>query len=81
MAIDWRNSPAMTRHYTHTGEAAAIDAVSGLPVILGEVPKPLSAPARTVDAETIRKLAEGMTSKTWRNVRAKLLALVSVHPH
>ncbi len=33
------NSPAMTRHYTHTGEAAAIDAVSGLPAVLGDPPK------------------------------------------
>jgi integrase len=71
------NSPAMTRHYTHTGEAAALEAVSGLPVVLGETPTPLPTAARTVDAETVRKLAEGMTSKTWRNVRAELLALVA----
>jgi integrase len=71
------NSPAMTRHYTHTGEAAAIDAVSGLPVIVGEAPKALPAPARTVDTDTVRKLAEGMTPKTWRTLRAELLALVT----
>jgi len=71
------NSPAMTRHYTHTGEAAALEAVSGLPFVLGEAPKTLPAPARTVDAETVRKLAEGMTPKTWRNQRAELLALVT----
>ena len=70
------NSPAMTRHYTHTGEAAAIDAVSGLPFALGEALKALPAPARSVDAEMVRKLAEGMTPKTWRNLRAELLALV-----
>ena len=67
----------MTRHYTHTGEAAAIDAVSGLPVVLGEVPKALLAPARTVDAETVRKLAEGMKPKTWRQLRTELLELVT----
>ena len=75
------NSPAMTRHYTHTGEAAAIDAVNGLPMVIGEAPKPLPASARTVDAETVRKLAEGMTPKTWRTLRAELLSLVSVQPH
>ena len=75
------NSPAMTRHYTHTGEAAAIDAVNGLPMVIGEAPKPLPAPARTVDAETVRKLAEGMTPKTWRALRTELLALVTTHPH
>ncbi len=67
----------MTRHYTHTGEAAAIDAVSGLPVVLGDPPKVLPAPNRTVDAETVRKLAEGLTQKTWRNVRAELLTLAT----
>jgi hypothetical protein len=67
----------MTRHYTHTGEAAAIDAVSGLPFVLGEAPKALPAPARMVDAETVRKLTEGMTPQTWRNLRAELLALVT----
>jgi len=67
----------MTRHYTHAGEAAALDAVSGLPMILGEAPKALPAPARMVDAEAVRKLAEGMTPKTWRGVRAELLALVA----
>ena len=71
----------MTRHYTHTGEAAALEAVSALPFALGEAPKALPAPARTVDAETVRKLAEGMTTKTWRKLRAELLALVSVLPH
>ena len=75
------NSPAMTRHYTHTGEAAAIDAVSGLPVILGKAPKALPAPTRTVNAEMVRKLAKGMTPKTWRTLRAELLALVNTHPH
>jgi hypothetical protein len=51
--------------------------VSGLPFVLGEAPKALPAPARTVDAETVRKLAMGMTPKTWRNVRAELLAIVA----
>ena len=70
----------MTRHCTHTGEAAAIDAVGGLPFLLGGAPKALPAPARTVDAGTARRLAEGMTPKTWRRLRDEMLALVSVHP-
>jgi len=71
------NSPAMTRHYTHTGEAAALDAVNGLPFVLGAAPKALPAPVRMVAAETVRNLAEGMTSKTWRTLRAELLALAT----
>jgi hypothetical protein len=30
-----------------------------------------------VDAETVRKLAEDMTPKTWRKLRAELLTLVA----
>ena len=71
------NSPAMTRHYTHTGEAAALEAVTGLPVVLGEAPKALPAPTRMVDADAVHKLAEGMTPKTWRHLRAELLTLVT----
>ena len=69
----------MTRHYTHTGEAAALEAVSGLPIVLGEAPKALPASSRTVDAETVRKLAEGMKPTTWRSLRAELLALVATN--
>jgi integrase len=76
-SIVGHSSPAMTRHYTHTGEAAALDAVNGLPFVMGEAPKALPAPARTVDAETVRKLAEGMTPKTWCKLRAELLTLVA----
>jgi hypothetical protein len=71
------NSPAMTRHYTHTGEAAALDAVNGLPVVIGEAPKTLPAPTRMVDAAAVRRLAEGMTAKTWRSLRAELRTLTA----
>lgn len=74
-SIVGHSSPAMTRHYTHTGEAAALDAVNGLPVVLGEPQKALPTPAQTVDAEKVRQLAEGMTAKTWRKLRGELLAL------
>lgn len=47
------------------------------PFVLGEVPKALPVPARTVDTETVRKLAEGMTPQTWRNLRAELLVLAT----
>jgi hypothetical protein len=66
----------MTRHYTHTGEAAALDAVNGLPFVIGEAPKALPAPTRMVDADAVRRLAEGMTPTTWCALRAELLALV-----
>jgi len=58
----------MTRHYTHTGEATALDAVNGLSFVIGAAPKALPAPALTVEAETVRKLAEEVTPKTWRKL-------------
>ena len=58
----------------------ALDAVNGLPIVLGEAPKALPLPARMVDAEAVRKLAEGMTPQTWRHLRAELLALVTCAP-
>ena len=76
-SIVGHSSPAMTRHYTHTGEAAALDAVNGLPVVVGKPQKELPAPARTVDAEKVRHLAEGMTPKTWRKLRGELLTLTA----
>lgn len=35
-AIVGHSNPAMTRHYTHTGEAAALAAVSALPSVMGD---------------------------------------------
>lgn len=49
-SIVGHSSPAMTRHYTHTGEAAAIAAVTALPSLIGEETKALQAAApRLID--------------------------------
>lgn len=69
--------------YTHTGEAAAIDAVSGLPFVLGEAPKALPAPAAangmadgaTVPTPAVLALADKLTAETWATVRDELRAL------
>jgi hypothetical protein len=59
-------------------EATALDAVNGLPFVIGEAPKALPAPAtRMVDTGTVRRLAEGMTPKTWRHLRAELRTLTA----
>jgi integrase len=73
-SIVGHSSPVMTRHYTHTGAKAAAAAVSALPSVMGDEPKALP-PVRTVSAEAVRKIAEGMNSKTWKAARAELLAL------
>lgn len=66
----------MTRHYTHTSEAAATTAVAALPSILGDAPtaKAPLAP-RMVEADAVLKLAERLTAKTAADVRRELVAL------
>jgi hypothetical protein len=68
----------MTRHYQHTGEAAAIAAVSSLPSLKAEDVKalPPAQSPRLVDAGPIRERLQTMTAKTWEVIRDELLGLV-----
>jgi integrase len=77
-AIVGHSSPAMTRHYSHTSEAAAVEGVRALPDVLGTGTKALPAPANAPDLrERVRTLAETLTGRNWRAVRAEILAAVS----
>ena len=61
----------------HTGEAAALDAVNGLPFVIGDPPKALLPPARMVSAEAVRLIAEKLTTKNAKELRTELLALAT----
>jgi len=76
-SIVGHSTPAMTRHYTHTGEAAALAAVSALPSIMGE-PKalPPAQSSRLVDAGAVRSIVDGLNGKNWKVKREKLLTLL-----
>jgi hypothetical protein len=67
----------MTRHYTHTGEAAALAAVSALPSFTGE-PKalPPAKSDRKVDADAVLAIFEGTNSKNWESKVAELHVLI-----
>ncbi len=73
----------MTRHYTHTGEAAAGAAVAALPDVTGQhaiALLPDSGPADAPGAFSkagVRALAEQLTPDTAGAIRAQLLALTS----
>jgi integrase len=73
-------SPAMTRHYTHIGDAAAGAAVTALPDITGQaipaLPQP-TADAATVSATRVRELADRLSPRTVKAIRTELLALVT----
>lgn len=74
------SNPAMTRHYTHTSEEAALAAMSSLPSVLGhKAPKALAGttPPRMVAADAIRAIAERLTEENANEIKADLLAMVS----
>ena len=81
-AIVGHSNPAMTRHYTHTGDAAALAAVSSLPSIIGEDVKmlPLAQSPRLVDAGMVSERLRTMTAKTWRQIRDELMKELTTAP-
>ena len=74
-SIVGHSNPAMTRHYTHTSEAAALAAVTALPSITGETVKalPPAQSPRLVDASMVSGRLQAMTAKTWKAIRDELL--------
>lgn len=76
-SIVGHSSPAMTRHYTHTGDAAALAAVTALPDITGEPVKalPPADPVAKLKVELLT-IVEGMTSGTWKAAKDQLTAML-----
>ena len=69
-------SPAVTRLYSHTGEDAASLAVNGLPDVTSAAPAlPPADPLSALKGD-IRALAEKLTTRTVKQIRGELLALV-----
>lgn len=76
-SIVGHNNPAMTRHYTHVGDVAAIEAVAALPVINGETEaqdKPKAALSER--DQKIEAILLKSTAKTWAKDRKTALALI-----
>jgi integrase len=75
-SIVGHHNPAMTRHYTHTGESASRAAVATLPTLIGEatVPEPKRDPEAIL--REIKAIAESTTEENWRDKKAALIALV-----
>jgi integrase len=68
-SIVGHSNPSMTRHYTHTSEAAALTAVSALPSVMGGEVKtlPPAPSARLVDGDAILAIIQDKTVKTWKD--------------
>jgi integrase len=74
-SIVGHSNPSMTRHYTHTGDAAALAAVSSLPSLKAEDTKalPPAQSPRLIDASMVSERLQAMTTKTWKTIRDELL--------
>jgi integrase len=76
-AIVGHSNPSMTRHYTHTGEAAALAAVSALPSVMGDSAPPLLESPRLVPAGPVLIGLEAMNDRNWKAKRDELISLLS----
>lgn len=76
-AIVGHSNPAMTRYYSHVGEAAAGRAIAALPAIIGEQ-KPKNNGVEDVLLK-IRRIVRGITGANWKTKKAALLALLTIN--
>lgn len=76
-SIVGHSSPAMTQHYTHTGELAAGQAVAALPAVIGDAKLVMHhREPRTIIANA-HALVEKLTAKNWKRTKAELLLLLA----
>jgi hypothetical protein len=66
----------MTRHYTHVGELAAVQAVAALPALIGDAKPAPPEPQKPAILREIRAIAEGITPENCQRKKAELLALL-----
>jgi integrase len=78
-SIVGHSNPAMTRHYTHTSEAAAGVAVAALPDITGQatVTPALPAADEMISKAKVRELVETLNHANLKERRTQLLSLVA----
>jgi len=79
-SIVGHSNPAMTRHYTHTSEAAAGVAVAALPDITGQatVTPVLPAADEMIAKAKVRELVETLTHANLKERRTQLLSLLTL---
>ena len=78
-AVVGHSNPAMTRHYLHADQNVVKKAVYALPDVTGAAPTPDPADAAKAEKTAILTTLEGMTAKTWKADRAKLLSMLKSH--
>ena len=71
-AIVGHSNPAMTRHYSHTGDSEAQRAIAALPAITAV--EPIHSATREPLPAWARERLAAMTSRTWKAIQAELIA-------
>jgi integrase len=77
-SIVGHSSPAMTRHYTHTGELEAAKSVALLPMIYGEATPIVAKRDAKALLQSARTIITKITAKNWREQKAALLKITDV---
>ena len=75
-AVVGHSNPAMTRHYLHADQNIVKKAVYALPDVTGTTPIPEPADAAKAEKAALLAIAEGMTAKTWKANRDKLISML-----
>jgi len=70
------HSVDMTRHYTHTSELAASNAVALLPAVTGDM---AAKPAVRSRDDSLREIIESQTAGNWREKKAAALAMLTAN--
>lgn len=76
-ALVGHSNPAMTLHYTHANDAAALAAVTSLPSLTDAPTRalPPASAARMVDASAMLAIVNHMTKDNWQSKKTELIRL------
>ena len=75
-AVVGHSNPSMTRHYLHADQSVVKNAVYALPDVTGTTPLPEPADAAKAEKAALQAILNGMTARTWKTDRDKLLSML-----
>ena len=76
-SIIGHSNPAMTRHYTHVGELAAVRAVAALPAVVGKAAAEQPERQATETLRDIETIVKTISAENWSEKKAALLKVLT----
>jgi integrase len=76
-SIVGHSNPAMTRHYTHVGELAAVRAVAALPAVVGDAAAEQPKRQETETLRDIETIVKTISAENWSEKKAALLKVLT----